>query len=145
MVTELDPKPFWMAVGGAKNFQMVEPKPWRSLKISFRFQSPNLVKQASCRNSTTVFSFQWTKSFLSRSQKLYMLNQELEPKRLFVWNHMCMGVHIFGDAEFLPIFALIFPKQRINSKFLSKWKIWKFTALNHSCITTTQHIVIAFS
>jgi len=64
---EPEPKQFWIAGAGAKNFQMVEPEP----EFGFPFNE-QFVGQASCTNNTVVFSFPWTKSFWSRSQKLLM-------------------------------------------------------------------------
>ena len=49
----------------SSNFGCLEPEP----EIWVPVPQPYFVKQASCTNSTMVFSFQWTKSFWSLSQK----------------------------------------------------------------------------
>jgi len=54
----------------------VEPEPksfewWsQSLKFEFPLKPTQFVEQANCTNKTMVFSFYWTKSVWSRSQKL---------------------------------------------------------------------------
>jgi len=61
---ELELKQFWMAGAEAKKFQMVEPE------ILVPVQQTEFVMQVICTKKTIVFSFYWTKSFWSRSQKL---------------------------------------------------------------------------
>jgi len=62
---QVEPKQFWMAGAGAKNFQMVEPEPEIWVPIPQRY----FVGQATYTNNMMFFMLFWTKLFWIRSQK----------------------------------------------------------------------------
>ena len=64
---EPEPKRLCMDGAGATNFRWwIQPDPGIWVPVPQTI----FVRQASCTNNTIVFSFQWTKSLWSRSQKL---------------------------------------------------------------------------
>jgi len=63
-----EPKQFWMTGGGAKKFQMVEPKIWVPVQRTY------FVGQAKCTKKTMIFSLSW-----------YAIVPEPEPKITRGW------------------------------------------------------------